>query len=261
MKNDRLVTISIIIAGIIISGTLLYSRDFSFGSDNEETRDEEEITGISPLRDNEPLLGDPKADILFIEYSDTECPFSSKFAKEREKIMSTYGTEGKVAWIYRTISGSNRTSTIKALSLECVSNSEENHKFWKYLRRIENKELNKDEKGGPSIDELISSAEKEGISAQDLKECVENKTYMEKIERNLQEVLSEEARSTPFTVMILPEKLSSFKQEKINSELQEMPANLVTIPRDPDRIFLNGFLEAEKIEKIIEIALSENKIQ
>ncbi|MGM0628967.1 MAG: DsbA family protein [Patescibacteria group bacterium] len=257
MKNDNLVTISIIIAGIIISGSLLYTRDFSFGSDNENTENQEEVTNIPSARENEPLLGNPNADIIFIEYSDTECPFSSQFAREREKIMSTYGAEGKIAWIYRAISGSNRTSAIKALSLECVSKNAENHKFWRYLRRIENKELEKDENGDPNIDALISSARKEGIPQKQLRECIKNETYLKNIKRNLKEALSEEARGTPFTVIILSEDLSSLEQKKINSEFQEIPADLITIPSEPNRIFLNGLLEAEKIKKIIDIALSK----
>lgn len=259
IKNDNLVTISIIIAGIIISGSILYSRDLSFDWNKNATEDEkEEITGISPVRENEPMLGDPEADILFIEYSDTECPFSSQFAKEREKIMSSFGSEGRVAWVYRAIPGGDRASIIKALSLECVSEDTENHKFWRYLRRVENKELSINEDGEPDIEILVTSAEKENIDPEKIRECIQNETYLEKVKRNLKEAVSEEATGTPFTVILLPEDLSSIKQQKINTDLKDIPANIITIPAKPDRIFLNGLLTADKIEKILDIILSED---
>lgn len=257
INKDRIVPISIILAGIIISGSILHSRDISLPFLNRsEISTTESITGISPIKENEPVLGNPKARIIFIEYSDAECPFSSEFSREREKIMSSYGAEGKVAWIYRSTPAINVSSLLKAISLECVAEREEGYKFWTYLRRIENKNIISAEDGTPNIEPLIEAAIEEGIPPENVRECIENQHYIKKVRNNIKEAVAEGAESTPFTVILLPFEISPSQREQITSNIQDTQAGKVTIPTKSDRILLDGFIAAEEIGSIIETVLS-----
>ena len=255
--NNKVVPISIIIAGIIISGSILHSRDVSWrASDRPEFNNTEEISGISSIRDNEPILGNPKADFIFIEYSDTECPFSLEFSREREKVMGAYGAEGRVAWVYRSVPTTNVTSLLKAISLECVAESQENYKYWNYLTRIQSMDILSPEDGTPQIEMLLDSAARENISPDSIEKCIENERHMHRVRENTKEALAEGAKSTPFTVILLPFEISTSKRAQITSSLADTPAEMVTIPAKSDRIFLNGFIPAELIGDVLDTLLS-----
>src|SRR3989338_10229350 len=50
---------------------------------------------VDETRDH--IRGNPGADIVFVEFSDTECPFCKRFHTTMQQIINEYGKSGKVA--------------------------------------------------------------------------------------------------------------------------------------------------------------------
>ena len=84
------------------------------------------------IRPTDHVLGDPAtAPATIIEYSDIECPFCKQLHPTLQQLVQ----EGKIAWIYRhsPIPQLHPYAYVKALATECVSASNGQDAFWKYL--------------------------------------------------------------------------------------------------------------------------------
>ncbi|MFP4022443.1 MAG: DsbA family protein [Candidatus Paceibacterota bacterium] len=257
MDNQKLIPLAVIIAGSIITVSMLYSRDLSLNFFQDEEPNEAEVEDISEPRPEEPMLGDPEAPVVFIEYSDTECPFSLEFKKERDKIISSYGESGEIAWIYRTVSSINETSMEKALAIECVAEEAPDHRYWRFLENVQTMEIPDEEQAeeNSNILSLTMEAEKENISKKEIAECIQEATYADRIKRNTQEILAVGAEATPFTIIFAPQKISGSQEAEINSTLEEIPVDKFTIPPDNNRIYIKGLVPGDLIIELIEILI------
>ena len=98
---------------------------------------------IRPIDDQDRVLGNPQAPVIFIEYVDLECSYCQSFHKTMERIIDKYGKEGKVAWVYRHFPRSSQAKTNPgmnsknaAIVSECVAKHVGNNEFWKYISTV-----------------------------------------------------------------------------------------------------------------------------
>src|SRR3989344_4842843 len=100
-SRDYLLPVSIVIAAVLISGSLLYN----VGTKKETTGNEITPTTTAPpeevlrISDSDHVRGNVNAQIKIFEYSDFECPFCKQFHVTMERVVAEYGD--RVAWIYR----------------------------------------------------------------------------------------------------------------------------------------------------------------
>src|SRR5574343_1436136 len=75
---------------------------------------------------------------MFVEYSDTECPFCKQFHSTLRQMMDEYGKDGKVAWVYRhfPIDGLHPKARKEAEATECANELGGPSKFWEYTNMI-----------------------------------------------------------------------------------------------------------------------------
>src|SRR3990167_10981365 len=96
--NKFLVPLAIVVAGIFIAGAIYFS-----GSVRPTTNDQRQTTNakidIAPVTEKDHIIGSRNADLVIVEYSDTECPFCKSFHPTMKEVVRTY--DGKVAWVYR----------------------------------------------------------------------------------------------------------------------------------------------------------------
>ena len=249
MNKRYIFPLSIVIAGAIISGSLLISRDIAFLSDSEPGE-----AFIQTPSSDDNLLGNPDAPIVFVEYSDTECPFCKQFRSEMKRVMSHYGERGDVAWVYRHLPLINETSLRDALALECVAAEGEAVQFWSYLRRLyENKPSVAE--GDMALDLVAHLAHEEGLDGTAIRECAEDGIFLERVEEQSREALAAGAHRTPFTAILLKDPLSEHKKELLRQAVVDLPANAVTIPHEKNMILLNGSIPSPFLESMIEALL------
>src|ERR1035437_7283716 len=98
------VPIAIILAGGLIAGALYLSNTKAgtvAKSVAQQAGTQTTAGKIRSVNPNEHILGNPNAQVIIVEYSDTECPYCKQFQTTLHQVINDYGTSGQVAWVYR----------------------------------------------------------------------------------------------------------------------------------------------------------------
>ncbi|MEX0931394.1 MAG: thioredoxin domain-containing protein [Candidatus Paceibacterota bacterium] len=151
----------------------------------------------------EHWIGNPKAPVVIIQYSDTDCVYCAVFHTAVVKqLIATYGRQGELAWVYRhfPIANVNPNGAREALALECVADtSNDPSKFWSMLDAIfEAKPLS------PQTDPvnfIKTIAGLYGLSEAQLSKCENNNEFRTIIRNQSDEAISAGAEGAPFMVV------------------------------------------------------------
>lgn len=136
--NGYAIPFAIVIAGLAIAGAVYFGDGGKNNLALTNTSGAKQETSFDPINKTDHILGNPNAKILIVEYSDTECPWCKTFHPTMQRIMSEYGPNGDVAWVYRhLIVIPGHTKAFKeAEATECVAKIGGNEKFWEYLSKL-----------------------------------------------------------------------------------------------------------------------------
>lgn len=93
---------------------------------------------VSPISSADHIFGNPSAEVLLIEYSDPECPFCKRFQETLKTVMTQYGDNGNVAWVYRhfPLDSIHPKSRKEAEAFECAGELGGSTKFWEYADKL-----------------------------------------------------------------------------------------------------------------------------
>src|SRR3989344_6854142 len=203
MNMEKLsVPIAIVIAGILIAVALYYSNinppKQVVNTAPTGTSGDIEMRAITS---EDHILGNPNADIIIVEYSDLECPYCKAFHSTLKQVMADYGSNGKVAWVYRhfPIDQLHSKARKEAEATECANELGGNDKFWAYTDRLfEVTPTN----NGLDPAELPKIATYVGLDTAKFTQCLESGKYASKIEAEVQAAVAAGARGTPYSVVI-----------------------------------------------------------
>lgn len=194
-KKQRLnIPVAIAFAGIIISGTILYSNDKGSVYKNIDPQEAAvELWDHKITNDGTHIRGNPDAEIFITEYSETVCPFCGQFHSTMLQIMDLYGKDGKVAWQYKhfPLDSIHPTARDEAQAAECAAELGGNDAYWKYLDTIVEGVVGKD---------LVKVAEHIGLDAESFKTCIDNDTFADVVESHVQEGLALGVRGVPHSI-------------------------------------------------------------
>lgn len=208
-RNALTVPLAIVVAGALIAGALFLTTKKSPDTAKvAETESLKKEIQIEPVTANDHILGNPKAPIMIVEFSDTECPFCKNFHDTMHKVIDTYGKTGKVAWVYRHFplykpddQGRSLHSKAgkEAEATECAAELGGNEGFWKYIDLLYKKT--------PSNNKLDLSllpqfAEEVGLDKSEFKTCLDSGRYADKISKEVDLAAKAGGRGTPYTVII-----------------------------------------------------------
>lgn len=205
--NKLAVPISIVVAGLIIAGAVIYINgpDLSERAVKDIAEDTalKEISGLRPIDKDDHVFGNPDAEVMVVEYSDTECPFCKRFHTTMQAIVAEY--DGRVAWTYRhfPIPSLHQKAELEAVASECVAELGGNDAFWTFLNRVY--------KETPSNDGLNSSllpkfAEDAGVDRAKFNECVKDNRYIERVRADRDEAIATGGRGTPHSIILYKDK-------------------------------------------------------
>lgn len=194
-KNKLFLPASILIAGIIIGGAVLYTRsDSSKVIDNSRTAAIQQVAGdtrqaggvVNVSTDDDATLGNPDASVTIIEFSDFQCPFCRKFWKETlPQIKKDYLLTGKAKFVYRDfpLTQIHPGATPAAEGAECAK---EQDKFWEMHDAI----FEEQEKQGSgtiqfTADDVKKWAAKIGFNTSKFNQCLDSGKYKQEVEKDL----------------------------------------------------------------------------
>lgn len=158
------------------------------------------IDAMNPISQSDHVLGDlSKAQVVIVEYSDTECPFCKNFHKSIHSEIAKYGD--KVAWVYRhfPLDSIHPKTRMEARATECVASIAGNDAFWKYLDVIFDKTP---ANNGLDLAQLPVFAEAIGVDKAKFADCYASTTMDAVVEAQHQDGVNIGVTGTPYTIIM-----------------------------------------------------------
>ncbi|MDD4761971.1 MAG: thioredoxin domain-containing protein [Candidatus Pacebacteria bacterium] len=199
-NNIYIIASSVIVAGLLIAGAVVYDSGPSIK--NGEQANVEESLGakieisVSPVSDSDHVLGNRNAPVKIFEYSDLECPYCGRFQETMlNDIKADYIDSGKVAWVYRHLPLNNHVGAKKkAEASECVAELGGNEAFWKFADELfKNEQL--------EVSKLSELAKSIGVDEKSFSSCLESGKYIPLIDAEAAEAGKNGAEGTPFSLV------------------------------------------------------------
>lgn len=156
---------------------------------------------IPPVTAADHILGNPKAQIIVVEYSDLDCPYCRTFNATMKQIMSTYGADGRVAWVYRhfPIVELHPNAPKLAEASECVAKLGGNAAFWKFIDGIFTAPSPNDHF---DMNTLGSIAALSGVSASAFDDCLKSGQFKSLVDGEFKDATAAGAKGTPHNIII-----------------------------------------------------------
>lgn len=196
--------VAIVMAGVLIAGAILLTKSVYPKSANNPANSDsakpQEIK-IRPVDESDHILGNPGAEIVIVEYSDTECPFCKQFHKTMNTIIAEYGKDGKVAWVYRhfPIEQLHKKAQKEAEATECAAELGGKSAFWDYINRIF--EITPSNDGLDSL-KLVDVAVELKLDKQAFVSCLESGKFTEKVKKDYEDGIAARVLGTPHSIIL-----------------------------------------------------------
>ncbi len=203
-KRDSIaIPIAIVVAAGLIAGAIYLSstKEVAAPTDAGMTPTSE-TPEIRQVDESDHVRGNPNAQIMFVEYSDFDCPFCKNFHETMTRIMDEYGSSGKVAWTYRhfPIAQLHPNSPKIAEASECVAELGGHAAFWRFADIVFREKPTND---STEMSRLPEYAESAGVSRSDFETCLASGKYTEKINASIKEAVAAGAIGTPHTLVLI----------------------------------------------------------
>ncbi|NCS99252.1 thioredoxin domain-containing protein [Candidatus Parcubacteria bacterium] len=209
-KGNVAIAASIVVAGLIIAGAVMFTNKSSAptttnptGSNNGQT-DEGNVENLNPVDENDWVRGNPDAEITIVEYSDTECPYCNGAAPNNDgihntlkQVMDEYGDQ--VNWVYRHFAIKGQKATTAAHSLECAGEIGGNDIFWEYLDKVYK---DAGDNNGTDTSKLSTYAQEIGINVDEFNSCMEESRHIDKIQEDIDNAVATGGRGTPHSIIV-----------------------------------------------------------
>ncbi|MBI2035815.1 MAG: thioredoxin domain-containing protein [Candidatus Liptonbacteria bacterium] len=197
-KDNLFLSISILLAGVLIAGAVIYSANQKTGllanTDSLSNPEPREVK-IAPVTSADHILGNINAQIKIVEFSDLQCPFCARFHPTLKRILDENKSE--VAWVYRhfPLESIHPNARPAALASECAAEQNGNDGFWAYIDEVFVSQTE-------ALSDLTAIARKIGLDTNKFDACVKSKKYESAVDEDIKDAENSGGRGTPWTVVI-----------------------------------------------------------
>lgn len=193
MSNGTTIGVSIVIAGALIAGAVVFSGGGTVAEGTGENN--APSAQIPPVDENDHVFGNPNAPITIVEYSDYDCPFCSRFHPTLERVVQEF--DGEVNWVYRHFPLSIHPNAAPAAeAAECVAELAGNDAFWSFSDGLFANQ------GSLRESLYLSLASAEGVAESQMQECLDSNRHRASVEADFNDAVAAGGRGTPFSVVI-----------------------------------------------------------
>lgn len=201
--NPYIIPGAIILAGLLIAGSLVYSNTKKSFPPNGTTPAQNTPAPQDLFDASDPSLGSPGAPVTLVEFSDFQCPYCERFFQETEpRIIEQYVKTGKVRFIYRDFAFLGQESQDAGQAAECANAQ---GKFWQYHDYLFQHQ-NGENQGAFTPDNLKQFARILGLDGSPFDSCLDNGTYASEVSQDVADGRRFDVSGTP-TVFINGEKI------------------------------------------------------
>lgn len=193
-KNLVLICGTIIVACLIIAGTILYTNSKSsknnvvINGNNQNQQQQQQPTGpVKVSADNDAVLGDKNAPVTMIEFSDYECPFCKRhFTDVYPQIKADYIDTGKVKLVFRdyiAVPAHNPLATSEAMAAECSREQGGDSVYFKYHDALFTKTTSNG--NGLTLSQLPAIAKDLGLNVATFQQCLDSNKYKDEVNKDI----------------------------------------------------------------------------
>lgn len=203
--NAYATPLAVIIAAIMISGSILYSGGGTGASQRAAIGGSGDvapsIVDTDGLEDDDPVLGNADAPVTIVEFSDFQCPFCRSFYTDTyQQIKETYVNSGKAKIVYRDFPLEfHSAARISAIAAECA---DEQGAFWEYHDKLFDEQA-KSGNGTVSYGspELKQWAGEVGLDTGQFNGCLDSEKYGEEVDNDFEDGQRAGVSGTPSFVI------------------------------------------------------------
>lgn len=199
MDKEYFLPVSILVAGVLIAGSVIYST----GLRNQPTAPDNQPEVVSgkelEITKDDVVLGDINAPVTIIEYSDFQCPFCGRFFFQTESLIrENYIKSNKVKFVYRHFAFLGPESRTAANAVECAKDQ---GKFWPYHDELFNAEIKDGRENNGNLNKslFVSIAKNLGLNLTDFTSCLDGDKYAKKVENDYALAQKIGVQATPTT--------------------------------------------------------------
>lgn len=212
--RDYFLPISILAAGLMVSGSIIYlvGAKNSPGAGNTLPdaggATPPAVAGAPQVSDRDVILGDPKAPVTLIEYGDYQCPFCGHFFTGAEaSIRDQYVKTGRVKMVFKNFAFIDRFPGVPqgeneshdaAAAADCAKDQ---GKFWAYHDALFVSEIadGRENSGNLNRAEFLRLARNLNLDINTFTSCIDGKKYLTQIDKDTTEAQAAGVNSTPTT--------------------------------------------------------------
>ncbi len=170
---------AILLAALIISGTLIFTR----GQNGPGTA---QIGGAPQgkpvdikINSDDHALGNKDAKVTIIVYADFRCPFCEKFYTQTEKqLIADYVNTGKARFIFRNFAFLGQQSAWASEAAECAA---EQGKYWEYYNWLFSNQAPESDLNYYSKANLTKYAGQVGLNTAQFAPCLNSDKYAKRV--------------------------------------------------------------------------------
>jgi protein-disulfide isomerase len=141
--------------------------------------------------DDDPLMGDKKARLVLVEFSDFQCPFCGRFVRETlPEIEKDYIKTGKLKYVFRDfpITSAHKDAFKAALASGCALDQ---GKFWEMHDQLFENQT------AFTVYNLTQRAEAIGLNKEKFQQCLNNNEYETEVQSDFADGLKAGVNQTP----------------------------------------------------------------
>ena len=203
-KTKLILPGAILIAALMISGSVVfYSLNTGkLGADIKQAGNPVVGEKVDVSADDDPTLGNPKAKITLIEFSDFQCLFCRRFWDEAfRQIKKEYIDTGKIKFVYRDYPlPFHPAAQASAEASECARDQ---GKYWEMHDKIFEEQAKQGEGTiAYGATELKKWASQVGLDSAKFNQCLDSGKYKSEVEKDLADGSSYGVSGTPGFILM-----------------------------------------------------------
>jgi protein-disulfide isomerase len=195
-KFEFTTPMAVVAAGVIVAVAILYSNAHAPSAAADAAAQNLPVNvNVSAPSAQDHIIGSPTAPVVFIEYSDFECPYCSLVYPTIKGLVDA--SNGKIAWVMRNfpLKSIHPEANPAANAAECIAAQLGNTGWWEYADAVFN---NQDKLNAAYSAQL---AKQFGADMTKYNACVSAGTYQSKIDAEESEAENNGGQGTPYTVV------------------------------------------------------------
>lgn len=189
-------SVSILTAGVLIAGSIIFVNMNPAPQAPLEGDNLPRTVSVSPVTEEDHIIGSPDAPIMLIEYSDFQCPYCTMLYPTLKRIVEE--GNGRIAWVHRhlPLESIHPQARPAALASECIAEQLGEEGFWKFADAVY---PNQDKMSPAYYTQLAAEF---GADSVQFASCVSSEKYADIVDEQAFEAQQNGASGTPFTVIV-----------------------------------------------------------